>query len=127
MQRHEAVAGPDQVLEYVFETTMEADDPAINETGSWSIISGSGKFADIAFARTTVSDLSIGVNYFVWTVTNGVCPSSQDSVIITVQKVSVPTLLTPNMDGKNDYFKLTGIEKLEKPELVVFKKGELQE
>jgi len=32
----------------------------------------------------------------------------------------VPSLLTPNMDGKNDYFLIMGLETLGRAELVIF-------
>ncbi len=59
-----AIAGPDQILDYQFSTNLEASLPGINETGSWSILSGSGNFNDPAYARSSVSDLSVGKNLF---------------------------------------------------------------
>jgi len=46
--------------------------------------------------------------------------SGKDSVMITVHDLIIPTLITPNMDGRNDYFVLRGIETLGKTELIVF-------
>jgi gliding motility-associated-like protein len=67
-----------------------------------------------------VSKLSLGRNKFLWAVTNRVCPPSLDSVTITVHDLIIPTLITPNMDGKNNYFVLREIEKLGKTELIIF-------
>jgi len=117
-----AMAGPDQILEYLFETKLEAADPAINETGKWSIISGSGEFADSAYARTSVRGLSVGVNKLLWTVSNGVCLPSLDSMKITVNDLFIPTLITPNGDNINEYFVIKGLESLGKTELTVFDK-----
>ena len=94
-----ANAGPDQVLEYVFETTMDAVLAYPYETGVWSVISGTGRFNDKNYAKTSVDSLSVGINKFLWTVTNKVCPSSSDSVNIEVHDFVIPTLITPNMDG----------------------------
>ena len=113
-------AGPDQVLDYVFSTDLEAFDPDTSRFGVWSVLIGSGNFTDVNFARTTVSDLSVGENIFSWTVTNEVCPPVSDSVIIYVNSLMIPTLLTPNMDGKNDYFIIEGLEEKGKTELIVF-------
>jgi gliding motility-associated-like protein len=55
-----------------------------------------------------------------WTVTNGVCPASSDSVAIEVHDLVIPTLITPDMNGKNDYFILRGKETLERTELIIF-------
>jgi gliding motility-associated-like protein len=116
-----ADAGPDQVLGYVFITTMNANLTHLYETGVWSLISGTGKFLDSTFAKTEVNSLSSGKNKFLWTVTNGYCPVSHDSVLIVVNDFIIPTLITPNMDGKNDYFVLRGLTTtLGKTELIIF-------
>jgi gliding motility-associated-like protein len=119
-QKPSVNAGPDQVLEYQFTTGLNANDPGINETGSWSVFSGSGKFINSSTASTTVSNLSIGKNVFIWTITNQVCPASSDSLTITVHDLVIPTLITPNMDGRNDYFVIRGRESLGKLELIIF-------
>lgn len=103
-QIEKANAGPDKVLENLYVTTLEAQVPGINSKGSWSVISGTADFFDSSYARTSVSKLSVGENKFLWTITNGVCPPSFDSVSVIVHDMIIPTLITPNQDGKNDYF-----------------------
>ncbi|MGA2407183.1 MAG: gliding motility-associated C-terminal domain-containing protein [Bacteroidales bacterium] len=115
-----ANAGTDQVLDYLFETNMEAVPATDNETGLWTVISGTGKFFDSTYAKTSVSGLSIDENKFLWTITNGVCPPSSDTVMITVHDMVIPTLITPNMDGRNDYFIVRRINTPDKIELVIF-------
>ncbi len=119
LQQPVADAGPDQVLEYLFTTTMDADIPAENLTGSWSFTSGSGHFADPNNAKTTVSDLAIGENILAWAVDNGVCPPSLDYVIVIVVDFVIPTLITPNYDNLNDFFFLGGLESLGKTRLTI--------
>ena len=115
-----ANAGPDQVLENLFTTTLEAQVPGTNSKGSWSVLSGSAEFFDYNYARTSVSKLSAGENKLLWTITNGVCPLSFDSVSVMVNDMIIPTLITPNQDGRNDYFILGGKEPLRKTELEIF-------
>jgi gliding motility-associated-like protein len=115
-----ANAGPDQVLSYLSETTMAAELAYAYESGVWSIISGTGDVFDSTYAKTSVTRLSADNNIFLWTVTNGVCPPSSDTVMITVHEILIPTLITPNMDGKNDYFVVNGSEVLGRIELVIF-------
>jgi gliding motility-associated-like protein len=115
-----ADAGPDQILGYLFTTTMNANLAHSYEKGLWSLVSGTGKFSDSTFAKTEVNSLSLGKNKFLWTVTNGYCPMSHDSVLIVVNDFIIPTLITPNMDGKNDYFVLRGLSTLGKTELIIF-------
>jgi gliding motility-associated-like protein len=117
-----AYAGPDKVLEYLFGTALEAAEPIIHESGVWSLISGSGEFSDATDAKSLVSRLSLDENILLWTVTNGVCLPSSDSVTITVRDFVTPTstLITPNNDGRNDNLVLKGIETLGKTELIIF-------
>ena len=114
-----ANAGPDQVLIYTFETAMDAQQPEYGK-GEWAVKAGSGNFSDSDDPKTTVSNLSFGRNDFLWTVSNGVCPKATDEVIIVVGDLVVPSLITPDMDGKNDYFILRGINSLGRTELVIF-------
>ena len=115
-----ADAGPDQVLGYLFTTVMGAKLAHSYENGVWSVISGTGNFLDSTYAQTSVKDLSLGINTFLWTVTNGFCPPARDTALITVNDFVIPTLITPNMDGRNDYFVLRGLATLGKTELVIF-------
>jgi gliding motility-associated-like protein len=47
---------------------------------------------------------------------------SSDTVNIIVHDLIIPTLITPNKDGKNEYFTIRGVETLGKTELVIFNK-----
>lgn len=115
-----ADAGPDMNLEYQFSTGVSALQPKPGETGQWKIVSGTADFAQPSSATTTISNLGIGVNIFLWTVTNGVCPPSTDTLKIRVRDLNVPTLITPNADGRNDYFILKGIEMFQNNQLTIF-------
>ncbi len=111
-----AIAGPDQELQYKFETQMNAElDPS--ETGEWSLISGSGRITNINSPTTMVTDLSVGENIFSWKVNNGNCQSSSEVKII-VDDLFVPSVITPDGDGKNDYFKISNTDV--KVELIIF-------
>jgi gliding motility-associated-like protein len=115
-----AYAGPDQVLDYTFKTTLDAGQILGQETGFWSLISGSAEFSDLRNAKTSVSGLALNENTFLWTLKNGVCPATSDTIMIIVHDLTIPTLITPNMDGKNDFFVLRGLENLGKTELEIF-------
>ena len=121
-----ADAGPDVVLDYLFETELQAMSPGTNVTGKWSVLSGSGSFSDLTDVRVNVSNLALGKNIFLWTLTNEVCPPSNDSVMVTVLDLIIPTLITPNMDGRNDYFVIRRTEILGKIELVIFDRRGVQ-
>jgi len=114
-----AYAGGDIILDYLFFVTLGAQ-LGLNETGNWSIVSGSGVFDDSTDPSTAISGLSVNKNELRWTVTNGVCPESSDTVTVTVKDLLVPTLITPNGDNINEYLVLKGLEALGKTELIVF-------
>jgi gliding motility-associated-like protein len=111
-----AKAGTNQELKFVFETAMKAE-LSSSETGEWSLISGSGIFSDIHSPTTRVTELSGGENIFLWTVHNGNCESGAE-VIISVYDPFIPSVITPNGDGKNDYFKISEI--IGQVELIIF-------
>ncbi len=121
-----ANAGPDQIIVYPSGTTLNAVAPLSNEIGVWSLISGSCEFTDASNARTSVSGLSKGINVLLWTVTNGVCPAASDTIKIIVRDKAIPTLITPNMDGKNDYFVLKNPDTPGKLELYIFDRRGVQ-
>ncbi len=114
-----ANAGLDQVLEYTFGATLSADIPEIG-VGLWSLVSGTGEIFNATAPVTAINGLALGENVFRWSVTNGVCLPVTDDVMIKVNDLIIPTLITPNGDGRNDYFVLGGIESLGETELVIF-------
>jgi gliding motility-associated-like protein len=121
-----ANAGPDQMLNFSFTTQLAAKLNYNYEKGIWSVISGTGVFRDNTSATTIVDGLSKGTNTLLWTVTNGYCPLSRDSTNITVQDFVIPTLITPNMDGRNDYFIIGGLTADKKTELLIFDRRGVQ-
>jgi len=76
-----ANAGPDQSV-CGSSATLAANTPSIG-TGTWSVVSGSGTFANANDPNTTVTGLSVGANVLRWTITNAPCPASFDDVTIT--------------------------------------------
>ncbi|HPE21939.1 MAG TPA: gliding motility-associated C-terminal domain-containing protein [Bacteroidales bacterium] len=120
LQQPVADAGPDQEMTYVFTTILDASEPDDFSTGTWSVESGTGTFADPNDPKTTVSGLSAGENRLFWTVSNEVCPPGVDELLITVSDIVVPSLITPDMNGLNDYFILEGIDALGTVELTIF-------
>jgi gliding motility-associated-like protein len=118
-------AGSDQSLAYIFNTTLDAT-IVNNETGFWSVISGTGDFSDNTDPKALISNLSEGDNILSWTVKRGVCPEVTDTVVIIVNNITIPTLITPNMDGRNDYFIIRGLSSLGKTELLIFDRRGVQ-
>jgi gliding motility-associated-like protein len=115
-----AMAGPDTTLQYVFKIRMAAEEPKLYEEGKWTVTTGSAVFEDDSDPNTLVSDLGLGENILLWTVSNGICPASEDFISVKTFDLEIPTLITPNGDPYNEYFLLRGIETLGITNLVIF-------
>jgi gliding motility-associated-like protein len=79
-----AVAGQDTALCKAEDINLYAVDPVIG-VGSWTSI-GTGIIADTLDANSSVSQLSIGENQFVWTVRNDVCIPNSDTVLVSIDE-----------------------------------------
>ena len=81
--------------------------------GQWGIISSTGALSDFNIANAEISNLNEGENILVWTSVNGVCPIQTDTIIIQFQacpdtSVFIPEGFSPNNDGTNDVFIISG-------------------
>lgn len=86
-----ANAGPDQTLCLPNNTvTLAGNSPLSPATGTWTVITGTGAFANANNPTTTVSGLSVGTNRFRWTLSNGPCAgaNTSDDIIVTVYPAS---------------------------------------
>ncbi len=117
--------GPDQILDFTFSITMNAT-LLEYERGFWTSLTGNPVIENEEDPKTLVSQLSQGDNFFMWTVTNDACEPADAIVKIEVGDLILPTIITPNYDGKNDYFVLKGLEILGKTELLIFDRRGLQ-
>lgn len=114
-----AKAGPDQELDNVFETTMQAEEPSDPFEGIWSLISGSGIIKTLNSPLTDVYDMDLGKNTFQWKVKNDYCEAS-DTVQIEIFDIFIPEVITPNGDNENDYFVIRGIENTGPVDVTIF-------
>jgi gliding motility-associated-like protein len=66
-----------------FSGTVSAD-AVTNGTGSWSVIQGTGTFANALSNTTTVNGLAIGTNKLVWSVSSPSCGTTYDTLVVIV-------------------------------------------
>ncbi|MCW3103813.1 MAG: C-terminal target protein [Bacteroidetes bacterium] len=79
-----SIAGADQTICIsAGSASLNANSPSVG-TGSWSLITGSGSFSNTSSATSSLSGLSAGTTVMSWTISNGVCPSSSDTVSLMV-------------------------------------------
>jgi gliding motility-associated-like protein len=103
-------AGRDAAV-YSFDNivTLSATQLNVWETGKWSVITGTGELDDSEKNSTVVTDLSIGDNSFLWTVTNGIC-SNDDQLDLLVHEEFIPEGFSPNSDSFNNNFIISGLD-----------------
>ncbi len=118
-------AGPDQVLDIGTTTSLDAQ-ASPGTSVNWSVISGSGVFNNPADLSTTISGLSIGTNMLLLQASFGPCAAGVDTLIIEVNDLFIPQGYSPNGDGSNDVFKITGINAYPGNEFKVFNRWGLE-
>jgi gliding motility-associated-like protein len=97
--------------------------PNAGQNVSWLFISGSGNLSSINTNTTFVSNLGVGANIVVYSIENEGCANSRDTITLVTticegNDPEFPTVITPNLDGKNDLFEIANLE-LIYPELKV--------
>jgi gliding motility-associated-like protein len=69
---------------------LSANVPA-SGNGIWTVFSGNGNFSNVHYALSQINNLSPGINKLVWTISNGTCPPSSDTILVSsfLQPVNV--------------------------------------
>ena len=109
-------AGADQTIVKNTQVSMMA-----TGTATWAQVGSTPAATNIANATsptTTVTGFSTAGNYtFIYA--NGV--GCADTVVIHVlDNITVPNIITPNGDGKNDTFQIVGLSSFPNSELIIF-------
>jgi gliding motility-associated-like protein len=89
-----ANAGTDQDLCNATSATLAANNPIAGEVTKWISVSGPSPvvFADSTAPNTVASNLQPGTYVLIWSITNGVCASSTDTVRIIIRPVITDSL-----------------------------------
>ncbi len=92
-----SAAGSDQFLCNLNSTNMVANLPS-SGVGSWYELSGPSlvSFSGTSDPSTSISNLSAGNYSFTWTITNGSCSTSVDTILISVD--DAPSLASAGID-----------------------------
>lgn len=92
-------AGPNQDLCDLTSTSLNGNQPLGTATGEWIFISGPNTptVSDSSLYTASLTNLTEGTYYFVWRVSNGMCPPVTDTVVINVYN-SPTSNAGPNQD-----------------------------
>lgn len=83
--------------------------PAFGQSDAWYYIVGNGNILSPTATTTEVQNMAVGTNKIVYRLSHPVCGFSHDTITVMVQSCSdeefvFPSVITPNLDGKNDLF-----------------------
>ncbi len=89
--------------------------PEMGQSVNWMVISGTGSVSPEDDHIAVVSGLSLGVNLFTYATSYPGCPTTYDTLSIIGTLCDgfdplIPTMITPNFDGKNDLFIIDYLE-----------------
>jgi hypothetical protein len=101
-----ASASPDQAL-CAQSTSVTGNAPTIG-TGLWYLLGGSATIVTPTATTTSITAIGTGVNTVVWSITNGVCPASNDTVVITRDAIPTPAFAGPDVALCDSTLTLTG-------------------
>ncbi len=93
---------------------------AITGLGKWTLLGGVGSFANEKNPLSVFNFGADGTAYLIWTIENGVCPASSDTVIVVKNPLFVPELITPNGDGDNDNLMVNVAREVDNVKLEIF-------
>jgi gliding motility-associated-like protein/uncharacterized repeat protein (TIGR01451 family) len=114
-----ADAGVDQTFDLANLATLDAVDIGPPMIGTWTTTS-QAVIVNPNDANSLVTNIGLGTQLFVWSVSSGPCPVARDTARITINELVIPTAISPNQDGRNETFTIYGLSNLGTARLEIF-------
>lgn len=97
-----------------FPFTLNGSTPAAEQDPIWSVMSGEAEFSNNYVSQTDLLSASVGTVQILYWLNHPICGYTKDTVTLIVVDcdnliTNVPTLFTPNDDGKNDVFEIPNL------------------
>jgi len=94
-----ADAGPDiTIIPPTASEILDGNTANASYTTNWTVLQGTAQFVDETLPNTEASAFSIGENVLQWSISNGVCPASIDSMVVTYAPAPSEIILTNGTD-----------------------------
>lgn len=92
-----------------FPFTLNGSIPAAEQDPIWSVMSGEADFSNNYASQTDLLSASVGTVSILYWLNHPICGFTRDTVTLVIVDcddliTNIPTLFTPNGDGKNDAF-----------------------
>ncbi|MCH2223322.1 MAG: HYR domain-containing protein [Crocinitomicaceae bacterium] len=96
---------------------VTADPLAPDQSCYWSIGSGSATIYSQDTPTSDIDNFGNGINTFIYEINSPGCPTARDTIVILASLCNgfnpiIPTMITPNFDGKNDIFEIDFLNKV---------------
>jgi len=88
---------------------LSAQEPLVG-VGQWSIIAGNGTIVNPTANNSAIEDISEGLLFLNWTVSNGVCPASSDQMIVNAQSLTFIAYAGPDQEFCGNVAEINGSE-----------------
>lgn len=103
--------------------TIIGSSPSAGQTTAWSVGTGEAAITYADSSVAVISSIGFGNNWIIYSAMSEGCPTVSDTLLIIGTLCDgydpiLPTVITPNFDGKNDLFEIAYLEQLY-PECVV--------
>ncbi len=97
-----------------FPFTLNGSIPAAEQDAIWSVMSGEANFSNNYSNQTNLLSASVGTVSILYWLNHPICGFTRDTVTLVVVDcdnliTNVPTMFTPNTDGKNDVFEIPNL------------------
>ncbi len=96
---------------------LEANSPVVTQSAAWYFTQGQADVAQGNAPSTSVSNFTASNNLLVYRLSHPICGFTYDTLKIQVNNcesddIVIPTIITPNFDGKNDLFVVINLNEL---------------